>query len=534
MSKHKQDKAAMVPDAAPAAASGGAWSSLPAIGKIAVVLLAVSQLPLVFLVLNRTFLGFDIDSGQYFMMHVIERVRTGLPVYVPTAPGQCSPSYTPLYFWVSGWLCKLLGQSMVWPRVVSVVSTIAFAWLTGVFVWRRTERDLVLSVAAPCFVLSSCAYVGPWVFDIQVNAMQGALVALGFLLLLTDLTPKRAAIAAVVMSLAVLTKHTAVAYLLAAGVLILLRSPRLAGVYAGVAAGFLGLVVWWLQASSDGYFLRNVLGAGEAPWLVQRLWNEVLFPDLLGRYGLMAALAAVPLLMSRPRDLFGFVLKPEYVMCAAGIGVAIIAQPKYGSGPLHALVAYAGLSICGAIGLWHLARLLPAPLNGTLPAWTALLQVCVLLVSGVPTYSTLLVDDADRAMHQQVEDVFKSGRTAFFYFPYMPTLYGQPEAGLYGDETMKWKNGQTDYSATPPEIYAPFVRQEYDYAILPVFADQRDPAVRAILENYTGVTRLPGHPRGPAGGNFRYEKIVFKAKRLQAAQPSVSSIGPIQAQGPSR
>jgi hypothetical protein len=132
-------------------------------------------------------------------------------------------------------------------------------------------------------------------------------------------------------------------------------------------------------------------------------------------------------------------------------------------------------------------------------------------------------------MYQQVTDVFRSGRTAFFYCSYLPTLFGQPESGQYGDETMKWKNGRTDYSATPPSIYEPFVREEYDNVILPVFADQRDPAVQAILTHYKAVARLPEHPRGVAGGNFRYEKVVFKANRLLPA-----SVGPTQSNGPGR
>ena len=370
-------------------------------------------------------------------------------------------------------------------------------------------------------------------YDIQVNALQGALTLLGFFLLLSELTTKRVVAAALVICLAVLTKHTAVAYLLAAGVLVFFRSPRQAAVYGAVSAGFLAVVCVWLNVTSDGYFLRNVLGAGDAPWLIQRLWTEVLFPDLLGRYGLMTALLLVPVLaVARGRDVFSFALKPEYVLCAAGIAVACIAQPKYGSGPLHALVGYAGISICGAIALYQLGRMLPRPLADLFPAWIVILQTVILLLSGVPTYSALFVDSYDQAMYQQVTEVFKRGRTAFFYYPFLPTLFGQPEAGQYGDETMKWKNGRTDYSATPPSIYEPFVREEYDYVILPVFADQRDPTVQAILSHYKGVSKLPGHPRGVAGGNFRYEKVVFMANRLQPAQSPVPSnpqvnVGPL-------
>jgi hypothetical protein len=36
-----------------------------------------------------------------------------------------------------------------------------------------------------------------------------------------------------------------------------------------------------------------------------------------------------------------------------------------------------------------------------------------------------------------------------------------------------------------------------------------------VVQAYAPVGRLPGHPRGPAGGNMRYEMFVLKAKRLQ-------------------
>lgn len=527
------DTSGIVAAPKPSSDSGWRWSQLSSLSKGALLFLVLSQIPLLLLILNRTFVEFDVDSGEYFLMHVIERVRTGAPIYVPTAPGQCAPNYPPLYFWVSGWLCRLFGSSMAWPRLVSVVSSLTFASLTGWFVWKRTEKNIVLSVAAACFLLSSCAYVGPWVFDIQVNAMQGALSLLGFAVLMGGFTLRRVVSSAVILSLAVLTKHTALAYLVAAGVLIFLQAPRLAVVYAAISVGLLALVCTWLNITSHGYFLLNVMGAGDAPWLIQRLWTEVLFPDLLGRYGLMAALLLIPVFaLPNIREVFALVLKPEYVLCAAGIAVACIAQPKYGSGPTQALVGYAGLSICGTIALYQLGRMLSRSLAELFSLWIVVLQIVILLLSGVTTYSSLFIDDDDRAMYQQITEVFKRGRAAFFYFPFLPTLFGQPEAGQYGDETMKWKNGRADYSSTPPSIYEPFVREEYDYVILPVFADQRDPSVQAILAHYKAVSKLPGHPRGVIGGNFRYEKVVFEANRLHPELSTGSStpqvkVGPL-------
>ena len=42
-------------------------------------------------------------------MHLIECVRVGKPVYAPVSAEHVSITYTPLYWWLSGMVCKILG-----------------------------------------------------------------------------------------------------------------------------------------------------------------------------------------------------------------------------------------------------------------------------------------------------------------------------------------------------------------------------------------------------------------------------------------
>jgi len=480
--------------------------------KVAYALLLVSQAPLLILILNRVFLPFDIDSTWYYHMQVIERVKNGGSPYVEPGPGYSATMYTPFYYYVSALVCGLLGSSMVWPRLVSLIATLAMCAALCAWTWRRTRRPW-LALAAPLFVVSSWTWVETYWFQVHVDALHTGLAVLGFFALAGGVTLRSTLLSVVLLCLSAWTKQTGLAYVVAGCFYILLASRKLGLISVAVALAVLGGLSAWEIQTSHGLFLRSFMMTSEHKWHVERLFNEVLYPHLLGRYGIMAALTVLPLILAGMKKFWPSVLKPEVVMCGAGVAVACIAEPKEGSGASQALVAYAGVALCGSIGLHELLAFLPEARRSPALAWLLVLQMLTLNLPAVSEFRPRLVDRSDREAYGQVAEIFRNNRACYLFFGFLPTLFGQPDNGNYGDDSTMWENGQLVYDE-PPEMNESFRRQEFDVVLLPGYVDRRDPTVAAILENYQAVGQIPRHPRGTHGGNARWEKYIFRAKRL--------------------
>jgi hypothetical protein len=249
--------------------------------------------------------------------------------------------------------------------------------------------------------------------------------------------------------------------------------------------------------------------------LVNRLWSEVVSGELFGQYGLMLASAFVPLLLVHRRGLWRILISPQYVLCGAGIAVACVAQPKLGSGSNHVFMAFAGLAICGCIGLAWLSRNVPGLLGKRLKLLFVAIQLTVVMIPGLRDYTAYLADDLDRRKYETIAEIFRAGKTCMYGgFVYLPVVFGQPPSGHYGDELSRWTNSQMDFANKPDSLVEPFRRQEFDYVIMDLYGDQSDPTIRAVLENYTLVAQLPAHKKARGDLNMRFGQVVLQANRL--------------------
>lgn len=507
----------------------GGFRRMPGAWKLALLVVVLTQLPVFYLLYNRTFAPFDTDKNPYEHMHMINRVVEGKPLYAPASTDHYSVTYTPLYWWITALVFKFAGASLPVARLVNMFFAVVFLGCVVAFVWKGTEGNLFLAVAAPAMLLllNGSEGMASWTSDANVNSTHIAFAALGFLLLSGPLTRPRAVLAAAAMSLSLLAKHTGLAYLVAGAVYLLIFNRRLLVPYVVTGAVLVGVPFWHLQAQSNGEFL-TIIGhnTGTPPWVPARLWNEVYGRDFFGKFGIMAAAALLPLLLAKKGTFWKTLLTPEYFLCGAGIGVASIAIPKIGSGEVHAMLGYAGLCICGCIGIHQLAKRLTPDVGARVLVAVPLLQVAVLAVLLLGHIRDALIDEYDRAKYAQISAVFRTGRTCLWGVPYIQKAFGQPISGYPGDERSVWHMGRMRYDKPEP-LLQPFRRQEFDYIVMPAFMDRSDPMVQVILENYQPVDRLPGHPRGAKGGNLRYDYYVLRANRLGGAMPR----GPGGAQG---
>lgn len=500
---------------APPAASAPA--ATPGFQRVVVAVLCALLVPILYFVVNRLFPNFENSRTPYEHLAAIDRVARGLPIYVPFSTEFVPITYPPLYWWLSGWLWRVFGSALFWPRLVSLVSALAFLWLMGAYVWRRTERNGMLALAAPVIIVLAL-HSSLWMVDITVNALHMALVMGGFYLLGERPTPARAVSAAALLSLGVLAKHTGLAYVVAAAALVAVtREWRALGAYLATAAVLLVGALIGLNAASQGAFYRIIVEENQGPpWLGHRIGAEVLSQFYLGLFALMLIAALVPLLRGERGAWWRTLWRAEYVMAGAGVAVACIAWPKLGSGSSHGFIGAAGLVICGCIGLQHWMANGAAAGRALLMPAIVLLQVLIVFLPAMREYRFTLFDDADYQKYERVASYFRAGKTVFYQYPYLPRVFGQPATGHYGNEACRWQNGRWTFAAKPASLSEPFRKQEFDYVILSVLNDGSDPVVRAAMENYQPIDRLPQHPRGRDWGSMREELLVLKAKRLLA------------------
>lgn len=493
------------------------WRQADRMDRVLISVLLLPLLPIGWLVLNNFTCEFALERTDYEHLAQIARVYQDKPIYTQMTFEFVPITYTPLFWEVSGMLWKLAGPGFLMPRLVSLVSSACVFWLMAAFLWEATRKDPLLTSAGTISMVFISIFTGFWLFQVNVNPLHFALTIAGFYCLRNTSTWSLIW-AALWLSLGVLTKQTGLAYVAAAAVFVLLKEPRRFLAFAIPALAVCGGSLAFLQLSSNGKFydivVRENLGP---PWEIGRLINEVWVAQFLGQTGILCLFSLWPLVRGGTlRDAWSRMVSPEYAMASSGMLVASIAQPKMGSGSLHAVIAIAGLVICG----WQGLRILVDDLRGTKAAarfrmLAVVLQTVLLLVPAMGQTSLHFIDGVDRERFTEITNVFKRGYTVMYHYPYLPTSFGYPEAGNSGNELCRWVDGQWSFANKPDFFSQPYRDQRFEYVILGASViDQNDPQIQAILENYSVVRTLPPHPTKPNTLMLRYPIFVLKAKRL--------------------
>jgi hypothetical protein len=493
------------------------WRELNRRSQVLVGLLLLPLLLVTSLTLNNLGCEFSLDRTDYEHLAQISRVYENEPVYVPMTFEFVPITYTPLYWQACGTLWKLTGPGFLPARLVSLVSSIVVFWLVARWLWDATGQDALLTTAGTVQMVLVSLFTGFWLFQINVNPLHFALTVAGFYCL-RNTSARSLLTAAVCLSLGALAKQTGLAYVVAAGVFVLLKHPRRFLAYAVPALLVCGGSLALLQLRSGGAFydivVRENLGP---PWEFGRLIREVWLGQFLGQTAILTLFSLWPLVRGGTRRAaWDRMLSPEYAMAGSGLLVASIAQPKFGSGNLHGVIGMAGLIVCGWHGL-HVALqdLREPPIATRLRFLAVTLQTLVLLAPAWEQASLQRIDAADRERYTEIANVFKRGSTVLYHFPYIASSFGQAEAGHQGDEKCRWIDGKWSHANKPDFLSEPYKQQRFDYVILGASViDQDDPTIRAIVENYSVVRQLPEHPTKPNTLMLRYPIYVLKAKRL--------------------
>ena len=498
------------------------WRELNGFAKWALAVFLLLQLPVLYLVLNNLSCEFSLDRSAYEHLSQILRLYDGLPLYSPLSVEFNVITYTPLYWWICSLIWRLIGPGFLSPQLVSLAASLTFLYFAVRFIWNGTSRNLFLTAMGGMALVWVSLFTGFWLFQIHVDALHFALTIAGFFCL-RKAEARSLVWAAVLLSLGALTKQTGLAYVAAAGLYVLLRSPRKILFFAIPALVVCGGGLAFLQLQSGGLFYDIVVRQNQGPPRdPARLWSEVWGTQFLGQALLMLAFSMWPLISSKTvGEAWRRLLTPEYVMAASGILVACIAQPKMGSGNNHAVIAFAGLIICGMEGIQSVGgQFREGWMGKNFVTALVVMQSVVLLMPAWKEASMRFLDAVDRSKYDQVADVFRRGNTILYHFPYISRAFGYPEGGHQGNETCRWIDGQWSWANKPDFLSVPYREQRYDYVILCAsVVDRDDPTIQAIMENYSVSMTLPPHPTKPNTLMLRYPVFVLKANRLATRPP---------------
>src|SRR5512138_1754877 len=242
----------------------------------------------------------EIDPDEGWNAFFAEKALAGRPLYRQPTPW-LSVNYPPLSFYAAGGLGRLLGDTLLAGRSISIVSLLALSLMLSLIVSRLT-RDRTASLFAGFLCLGSFAAFGTYYVgknDPELPAHLLSFAAFGLYLLDDRILekPKKLFLVACLCLAGVFFKPTVVAAPLAISLDILLRSRRKFLLWAGLGtlavAGFAlpSLLIWgrglFVQVLTfpRGYSLAKLGADGLLFGLVFVLPLGALYPWLRRRLG---------------------------------------------------------------------------------------------------------------------------------------------------------------------------------------------------------------------------------------------------------
>lgn len=225
---------------------------------------------------------FELEWMEGAMADHAARVRAGLPIYCPPGPDHVSFLYTPLLYQLAAVTSLLVGEGIPAVRLVGVLATLGCLGLLLLWVRRETRSATAGLVAAGLFC-AGYGYLRTW-YDLARNDTLFLAGVLTTAYLLRFGGGRAAVLAGVTAALAFLAKQSAVMWLPALGVGILLLDWRRGLWFGASAAVCLGGTVLAGHLLTDGWFTFFVFemprGHGIQPDRKLGFWTEDLVPIL--------------------------------------------------------------------------------------------------------------------------------------------------------------------------------------------------------------------------------------------------------------
>jgi hypothetical protein len=398
--------------------------------KYILILVSLSYIVILFFVIsNRLQYPFELEWEEGASVDHVARIVNGLRYYVKPSLDFVSSFYTPLYFFISAFVAKITGLGFFPLRLVSIVSTLGTVGVIYAFVKNETREHFPAIVSIALFA-ATYRLGGAW-FDIgRVDMLFIFLLLFGLYFIRKSESSRDAVIAGILISLAFFTKQTAIVLSAPLFLWYLTWNKRLAVIFTGTTAVFIGLSTLILNISYSGWYNYYVFELpGTTPVDMKKFINFWLY-DLkvpLSIACIISLLFFYDLLLHKKRKEFAF-----YFLASVGmVGGTAFARMHVGSLENVLIPSHAFIAILFGLGLHVIMKMsvgLPVTQGSVLRMFIYL--ICLLqFSSGALRYNPwdLIPSLSDKRAGEEFISMLSEidGDVYVPYHGYLPVLAGK-------------------------------------------------------------------------------------------------------------
>jgi hypothetical protein len=451
----------------------------------------------------------------------VERVVQGKPIYTAPTVDWIPFLYTPLYYWVSGTLARVV-PILVACRVVSIAATLA----TSALVWRLSRRlgatHLWAIAAVGCFY-GAYSLTGYW-YDLErADALCVAMILAGTSIAIESAGATGAVVAGLVLGLAFHAKQQAlgVAFFVGVGLLLAGGLRRALAFAVGAVLGIAPLFAW-LHVTTHGWFDYYCVKMGAAHGIDPSLFTLFFLVDLSNAF-LLAASTFVVLawlarnLLARVRGARADEDLVVFACALAGSFAAAASSRLHQGGFVNVLIVWSTFAcIAFAVVATRVERLAGARGAGALVgAGLALAVVCQLahfaFDPGEATPSHHAEFDAN-LLESRVRELEKSGEVLLTGRGHVTSPRHFHVMALM--DVMRGGLGIPDdvASALRARRYAAYVIDEWPELTLEVMMGRRSELFDLVLSNYYVAERWDDRESDAIVGRHVHPTWVLKPR----------------------
>lgn len=300
--------------------------------------------------LLRVFFDFEIDNTEGWNAFLQLRAAAGLPLYDTGSPYFFN-NYPPLSFHLAAGLSRLVGDVNTAGRLLSLGAVVALALAVRSIVRSAGGSRLDALFGAVTCLLFFAGLVTDYVGKNNPQMLGQAFVLWGLAAHLSaPADARRAALAALLFSAGVLTKHNLVALPLLVGFHVLWRGPnRVRAAYFATGLGLAGLAGLWLWLSAGRAFLDQLLAS--RTWDLPRAF--LFTTEILGQFQAPMAVVGIGLIAARRHPPAGLVL--------AWLGVALALGAFFSGGAGTDVNVFFDVYVALAVGAGLIVHHCPFP-----------------------------------------------------------------------------------------------------------------------------------------------------------------------------
>jgi hypothetical protein len=274
---------------------------------------------------------------------------------------------------------------------------------------------------------------------------------------------------------------------------------------SGIAVAVAGILLGYYNVKYPGAMYNMFVLQAQHPILWNGLLNPVLFPDILGRFGVLLAVILVGVWTIHGWQ-FKNLFRPELLFLGAAGVVGVFCSLKYGSGIPHATVFFGMILACGCALLRQLFD------SKVITEKTLVSLMIVQMLALVQDPRPILWRDCDQKRFDELCRIVATPGKLVYYNdnPVISLMVNKPFYAQCGRDC--YVNGMIDRSRYPKELLDFFKSDPFDMIVIDIpLEDNSWPIYDRLNASYKPVGELPALPGDP---NWRrnFKKVIFARK----------------------